>query len=460
MKKYYLFILLLLLAINISLSPKNNIDELTSIESVSCASSSGNKVIINKLATNNIIQAISHYPLESPSSNMPLLEWEADLNAVYYELELFDKIPADLPTDSLSDEHIYYTASVFTNAKQLDLTKIAPTHLDGQTPLYWRVRSMDFDGNPTTSFSELEPLYALNIPCELNAPIAHVIYNQENGTSLLYPVYSFIPNANATQFEIEVTDAVPENPNGIEPSKHRVYSKIIRGGELYDDYPRIGTYFWRVRGLDDDGNPVGVYCDAQMLKNNPKDNWKFAIFGDSISHGGGHLSYGPADWEYSYAYYLKFPAINLSKSGDTSATLLARFEQDVLPFHPKYLLIMGGTNSLRAGVPADDVINDLKTIQEKCYKNNITPILLTLAPINPANIKKVFNEDTADVWQDNMRLVNDYIRTQPHIDTAKALNSPPILPTEFAMDGLHGDIKAKEIYAQEINDNISHFISK
>lgn len=121
---------------------------------------------------------------------------------------------------------------------------------------------------------------------------------------------------------------------------------------------------------------------------------------------------------------------------------------------------MGGTNSLRAGMPAENVINDLKTIQEKCYENNITPILLTLAPINPYNIKKVFNEETSEVWQYNLNLVNDFIRTQPHIDTAKALNSPPILPTEYAMDGLHGDVIAKKIYAQEINDNISQFIAK
>ena len=140
--------------------------------------------------------------------------------------------------------------------------------------------------------------------------------------------------------------------------------------------------------------------------------------------------------------------------------MVQRFDDDVLPFHPQYLLIMGGTNSLRAGMPAENVINDLKTIQEKCYENNITPILLTLAPINPYNIKKVFNEETSEVWQYNLNLVNDFIRTQPHIDTAKALNSPPILLTEYAMDGLHGDVIAKKIYAQEINDNISQFIAK
>ena len=79
-----------------------------------------------------------------------------------------------------------------------------------------------------------------------------------------------------------------------------------------------------------------------------------------------HL-FGPADWAYkSTLYHLNFPTINLSCSGDISETMVQRFDDDdVLPFHPQYLLIMGGTNSLCAGMPAKNVINDLKTIQEK-----------------------------------------------------------------------------------------------
>ena len=71
-----------------------------------------------------------------------------------------------------------------------------------------------------------------------------------------------------------------------------------------------------------------------------------------------------------------------------------RFEKDVLPFSPEYLLILGGTNSLRAGVPATDVISDLKEIQRKCREHGITPILMTLPPINPENIQKAFHEPT------------------------------------------------------------------
>lgn len=408
---------------------------------------------------NSQIVALSHYTEENPASIAPLLEWSQDFNAVYYEFELLDNIPENLSNEEIYPEHVYFTASVSTNALNIDLQTVAPSYI-GKL-LYWRVRSIDIDGNPTTPFSKPEPLYTSNNPPTMTSPLPHVKYNEENGTTLLYPVYSYVPIANATHFEIEVTDEPPENPNGIEPSVHRIYAKTVPiGGEHYDPDPRIGTYYWRVRGLDDNGQPIGVYSDAQKYSNEPSDNWQIGIYGDSISHGGGHLSFGPADWAYSYAYYLNFPTINLSYSGDTSATSVERFERDVLPFHPQYLLIMTGTNSLRAGTPAKSVIEDLKTLQYKCRQNNITPILLTLAPINPDNIKKVFNQRTVDYWQESFDEVNAYIRTQPHIDTAAALNSPAVLPTEYAMDGLHGDVKAKKIYAQAINNNISQFFHK
>ena len=57
-----------------------------------------------------------------------------------------------------------------------------------------------------------------------------------------------------------------------------------------------------------------------------------------------------------------------------------RFDRDVRPFHLKYILILGGTNSLRAGVPAEDVIADLRDMGKKAREMGIRPIYLTLPP--------------------------------------------------------------------------------
>ena len=55
------------------------------------------------------------------------------------------------------------------------------------------------------------------------------------------------------------------------------------------------------------------------------------ITSDSISHGGGHFSYSPAVFSFSWLHYLDFPAINLSQSGDTSGMTAERFDRDEIP---------------------------------------------------------------------------------------------------------------------------------
>ena len=116
--------------------------------------------------------------------------------------------------------------------------------------------------------------------------------------------------------------------------------------EIYDDFPRTGVYWWRVRCLDEDGNALGVWSEARRMEM-PVDGWETGLFGDSISHGGGRMSFSPSDALYNLVSYLDEPAVNLAQSGDTSRRMAERFEADVLPFRLRYLLIMGGTNSLR-----------------------------------------------------------------------------------------------------------------
>ena len=133
------------------------------------------------------------------------------------------------------------------------------------------------------------------------------------------------------------------------------------------------------------------------------------------------MSYSPADWPYNYAHYLDFPTINMSRSGDKTEDLLRRFDADVLPFHVRYLLIMGGTNNLRCGGTAEEVISDLEALQEKCRANDIKPVLLTIPPIAPERILKYYHQPTAENWKAEFDKVNGWIRTQTHIDTAAPL---------------------------------------
>jgi lysophospholipase L1-like esterase len=392
-----------------------------------------------------------HFSRQAPASLKPVLRWIKVEGAVSYEIELFTEPPGDSNNLRTYPTRFFSTKSIYVNGFNVDLS----ADFKGDT-FYWRVRGLNIDGKPIGVFSDTETVYMDKEKDILQKPIPTSIFNQGTSSTLLYPVYAWIPIAGAEKYEVEILDAPPENPNGIAPSIHRIDSAIAVGFDYYDEKPRISEkpFYWRVRGLDRNENPVGVYSDAGEFTVNPKRHVAVATFGDSITHGGGGVSYSPADWEYSYQHYLDFPTVNLGKSGDTSQTMVERFERDVLPFRPQYLLILAGTNSLRGGIPAQSVIADLKELKTKCLANDIRPVFLTLPPINPDNIKKVFDEATAPDWQEQMRLVNDFIRTQEHIDVAWDMEAPGgLLPTGLAVDGLHLDIPGKWKIAAAINAN-------
>ena len=148
-------------------------------------------------------------------------------------------------------------------------------------------------------------------------------------------------------------------------------------------------------------------------------------------------------------------------SGDRSKSMFdlmpERFEADVLPFRLQYLLIMGGTNSLRGGEDPENVIDDLRYIGDKCRENGIKPVYLTLAPINPDNIKRYFDEDTAPDWKERFSTVNEWIRMQDHIDTAVLFADMDVLSPEYGADGIHIDWKGKFLMGQLINRELPKF---
>lgn len=395
--------------------------------------------------------ATSHYPHHDPAPARPFLTWTTVPGAVYYEIELLSA-PPENPGDILPSRHRFFASQeVFTNGYQADLSAYGGDHL------YWRVRALDYNGHPLGVFSDAAEIFIDRSLPQLLKPLINADLNRDGMPTPLYPVYSWIPISGATHYEVEVTDQPPENPNGIAPSRHRIWSKRVASIDCYDEEPRIrpGTYYWRVRGLDAAGNPVGVFSNAApYVVDLSKGNYA-ATFGDSITHGGGAISYSPADWEYSFQTYLNFPVVNLGRSGDTSATMAARFESDVLPFQPKYLIILGGTNSLRGGTPASEVIKDLTAIRDKCLKYGIRPIFLTLPPINPAAIDRAFNEETVPNWREEFDAVNRFIRQQRYyIDLDPFFcDAARELPDHYAIDGLHPDIEGKKLMAQIINAN-------
>ena len=407
------------------------------------------------IGLDGIFQTKSQAEAAAKATPVALLTWADNPESVRYEVEIFRGLPADLDRNVPVDHPIYHNQKIYSNKVLIDMRTLPD---DSEGILYWRVRPIDADWEGLAPFSAPMEVRSTMKWISRNAPYPNV-YRPDNGSTLLYPVYSYAGNPGASRYEVEVTKDYPENLEDAKPSRYRVWSAETSLSNVYDSQSRIGTYYWRVRGMDTDGNPVGIWSLPEKVRSYPGEHYQVGIFGDSITQGGGHLYHSPADMSYSYVSYLDFPAVNMGRSGDTTEMMEDRFERDVLPFHVKYLLIMGGINDLRMGANPQKVIHHLETIREKCLHHGITPILMTIVPINPENIQKYYGETTYENWKESVDIVNAYIRSQPHIDTAAPFAAFDVMPSELAMDGIHGDWNAKQMIAGAINREMGHIMS-
>ena len=387
---------------------------------------------------------------QAPVSYSPILTWTKESNAVAYQLEFFPTAVSGLDPQTEDARAIFRTSDVYENAVNLPLDEIR-TGLSDNQPLWWRVRALDLDGEAISPFSLPAPLYTNAALPRVKTPVLHPVPTQGRGSAMLFPVYSWVRPHGAKRFEIALYTEDPEQRITAEPiAKWFTYI-----AEQYDDAPRSGdtTYFWRVRAWDAKGTP-GAWSAPSSFRMEER-HWEVAVLGDSISHGGGHVSHGPEELEYSWLSYLDFPAVNLSQSGDLTQMMADRFERDVLPFSPNYLLIFCGTNDLRAGeFTVAEAIKNMERIKEKCVLHGIRPIFLTLPPINPTSIGRVFGEEITGEWQERFAAFNDYLRKQPHIDTAAAFAPYAAngdLPEWLGLDGLHEDIIGKQLIAARVN---------
>lgn len=390
-----------------------------------------------------------HYSEDAPAFIHPILRWSRIDGAVMYQVQVLQPQEPDEVTGDVAYEPIMPEQRAYTNGIELAL----PDDFQDDS-FYYRVYGLDMDGHRVGDYSAIEKVTIDRMNPFIEKPELLSSYNTGNGAVLLYPVYDWLPVPGASQYEVEVLDAKPENPNGIEPSAHRIDAFRTDMAQQYDPKPRYGAspFYWRVRALDEQGAPVGVWSDAQSFLTNPDTPYAVAIYGDSISHGGGSVSYSPTDWEFSYGHYLDFPTVNLAQSGDTSTMTKDRFDADVLPFHPRYLLILMGSNSLRNGLGADVVIDDMEAVREKALEHGIRPVFLTVPPVNPGNIKKTFDDETAPDWEWQIGRVNRYVRSQVHIDITPGMyDEKGELKTELALDGLHLDPPGKKLMGEAIN---------
>lgn len=264
----------------------------------------------------------------------------------------------------------------------------------------------------------------------------------------LYPTYSWLPVPNTEFYQVQV----------IKVGEPR--DKIVRelfNKEAFDKmtdstpFTEAGEYYWQVRVVDKKHKPLSDWSQKKFFTVTTPVT--FAVLGDSISHGG--ASYIPAgqlscQWET----YCSVPVKNLARSGDTTQMMLDRFDNDVLPFKPQVLLIMGGVNDIRIGSNSNSVIKNLEALRDKCLANEITPVFCTLTSMTPEIMLPLGIHLTDGDWREAREQINYWIMKTPYfIDVAEQLtDAQGYMDARFTPDGLHPALRGKMIMGETIGN--------
>ena len=353
------------------------------------------------------------------------LSWEPVPGAVSYQVAIM-RANKNLPENVVSVKR-----GIFTNGYELD-TSVMRT-------------AMDASGKYIKLYSDLQPL----VDQELNPKAPKPTTEFESmAYAPLYPVFSWVPAKDGKYYDIRVY----REENG-KPVVIRELS--TEGSVYYEDagYTWPGKYYWQVRSRNESGTHISEWSTPSWFQvSNPV---KVAALGDSITHGGGAVSTPPGYVMYNWETYSQVPIKNLGYSGDTVAAMDARFEADVLPFHPKILVIMGGVNDFRSGAMAQDIIYYLQQIGNKCRMHGIIPVYATATPINPHFIANWSYITTPAVdWKEQQVLLNQWIMSQQYaVDVASGMTDCyGLLMDEATTDGLHPDVLGKKLIGETISD--------
>ena len=261
----------------------------------------------------------------------------------------------------------------------------------------------------------------------------------------VYPTFSWEAVANSEFYQVQVVK--------ITGNEEKIFRELKNTESLnrvtdWQPYLEEGKYFWRVRVINKKNKPRSDWSEKSFFEVTLP--VKFAVLGDSISHGGANFI--PAgQLSCQWQTFCKFPVKNIARSGDTTEMMIERFERDVLPFKPKVLLILGGINDIREGKSADAIINNLSTLREKCFDNDIVPVFGTLTPMNEKILrgKNIFL--TEKNWRVEREKVNAWILQNEGIDISKNLyDAEGELRADFTPDGLHPDVRGKKFIGEAI----------
>ena len=264
----------------------------------------------------------------------------------------------------------------------------------------------------------------------------------------LYPTYSWLPLPMTQFYQVQVVKVGSAQDTIV---RELFNTEALDRTTDWTPFTEPGEYYWQVRVVNKSHKPLSDWSEKKFFKVTAP--VKFAVLGDSISHGG--ANYIPAgqlscQWET----YSSVPIKNLARSGDTTKQMLDRFDSDVLPFKPQVLLIMAGVNDIRTGANAAAVIENLEALRDKCLANEISPVFCTITSMNPDIMNRIGIPLTDGDWREAREQINFWIKSTPYfVDVTEQLTDEfGYLRAELTPDGLHPALRGKKIIGETIGD--------
>jgi lysophospholipase L1-like esterase len=143
---------------------------------------------------------------------------------------------------------------------------------------------------------------------------------------------------------------------------------------------------------------------------------------------------------------------NSGVPGDTTAMMLARFDRDVLAYHPSLLFIMGGTNDLGHNIPVATTVANLRAIVVKAKKAGIGVFMLRVPPTAWLSGKDAIDYLNDQIFQMAYSLKVITIDTHAPLST-----STGVLASKFTTDGVHFTALGAQTLANSVYNRIKGY---
>ncbi len=155
--------------------------------------------------------------------------------------------------------------------------------------------------------------------------------------------------------------------------------------------------------------------------------------------------HGNPQSQYGYWIEKKHPEwklINRGISGQTSAQILARLNQELETFKPEKVILMAGVNDIFQGYPAEVTIQNLQSLYDELSRRGIPVMTLTILPYRGLTPEKFARLQKINQW-----IKSDAAQKELGFCDTFAVMHAPGNPKELlgTPDGLHPDAASYQI---------------